>query len=190
MEQPVVTCSYVLTRDEYRTFQVYWRQYTWWRGVAFAFIPVLFFGSMLAKPDPALRNTWGKLSAGQVWDALNPVLPHIIILGLSIYGATRLLPIKSLCSTAKMKRVPGLLDQKRFISIGPEGIHAVIGERTFHQDWNTFSSTRETQKGFALHYPGFTSALWLPKYGFSSSTEIDRCRTLFQAHAKKFQKIS
>jgi len=58
-------------------------------------------------------------------------------------------------------------------------------------EWPRVTSARELPSGF-IYFMGKRKRIyiWLPKHGFSSPEEIDRCRALIREHIKDFRGLS
>ncbi len=190
MHQPFITCHYHLTRDEYLDIQLYVRRRAlWWRGGGFGALILMFIAGTVTHGDDPFRDALVKWKEGDFLGALNIIFPLLILAGVCIFAASRILPVRALCSMARLKREPELVNQKRVILIDEKGIHAENGESMFDQAWDVYSCVRESKSAFAFHYRGLSSILWLPKHGFDTPEDINRFRTLIQERVKDFRRL-
>jgi hypothetical protein len=181
MTEPI-TCAYTFTPEEFRTSVLLSRRMmATWRKIIYIGMCLVFL-TVAGLSLLGLRRADGTMD----WGSLGP---FAILVFVSVYLLSRILPIRALCSIGNFRKRP-YCNRTIQNSISAEG----IGTQTEHSAatllWSGIGKARESEDGFAV-FPTESRGIfvWFPFHGFASPADIERCRAVIQEHVKDFRRV-
>jgi hypothetical protein len=180
-EEPI-TCSYILTPDEYKTTAILARRAAPLRKKlplwAFLIVVFIFFAETLY--DLAKDSSQWNFATGFL----------ILLLGVIVLWIfSRSLPFRPFVSLRQYRK-NGMLNLHFTVEVSQQGVMVKNRLAETLVKWPFVPRVVESQAGFAVYFQNSgTYFFWIPKNGFAVSGDINRCREVLRQNAPTFSEI-
>jgi len=182
MSDETIVCRYIFTMPEFRrALRCYWRvsSLKWWLGglalllLGFALYPLAFPDAASAESSAGVSFSWTAL----FWN----LLPVAVFLAFMVlFLAYR---------TWRPFRKSVYFEKEMIYTFRDSGVHLETPLVQSEMKWEAIPRVAENRAGFALFFSSRNAFSWVPKSGFTSTQQIDRCRELFRARIKNYRRL-